>query len=568
MQSPTQDDSKSGAAAAIRYARKGRGEAKMQDLEKPTETTPLVAGQDNDDGNIFGICIRNSKYIEDLEHCFGWRLLVLLCATQHILKGFVANLVGQARPYLYRSFKVPAPQVQVYSGIVGLPWAMKPIMGLISDIMPIGGYHKAPYMLAMTILSIVAFLVISFYADITVSLVVVCLVCITLQISTTDLLSEARYASKIQVSPHAGPALLTYVWAGINAAGFVSVLISGPLLENFGAQATFMAATLPAALVLVPVALGYLEEKRVTPEELAETRQKYYDQREACFLCVIMLIATLTIMAAGLFQHDPYVNCAVAVTVGTIVLICFSLCLTPVIAKANVYSVLSTALGASTSGASFYFYTDSPEMYPEGPHFSDFFYNTVMGTAGTVFSLVGIYLYQRYLSELPYRSLVVGTSVVISAFSVLDVMMFARLTVKWGIPDHILVLGLSVFETMIWQWQWMPQVVLLAALCPKGMEATMFALLAGCHNLGNTISSNFGAVLLHILGVKPKGDVGESKAFENLWIAAAISSVLPLIAALLLKNLLPDCKQSDKIDAVGDPTKDSLLRRWLQADRT
>ena len=34
----------------------------------------------------------------------------------------------------------------------------------------------------------------------------------------------------------------------------------------------------------------------------------------------------------------------------------------------------------------------------------------------------------------------------------------------------------------------------MSQLCPRGMEATMFALLAGCHNLGATISSNFGAV--------------------------------------------------------------------------
>jgi hypothetical protein len=38
--------------------------------------------------------------------------------------------------------------------------------------------------------------------------------------------------------------------------------------------------------------------------------------------------------------------------------------------------VLYTGLNASISGATFYFYTDSKEVYPAGPHFSDFFYNT------------------------------------------------------------------------------------------------------------------------------------------------------------------------------------------------
>eukprot|EP00959_Pyramimonas_sp_CCMP1952_P448666 9394886-Pyramimonas_sp.AAC.1 len=64
-------------------------------------------------------------------------------------------------------------------------------------------------------------------------------------------------------------------------------------------------------------------------------------------------------------------------------LVSFTVVLTPVIAKFNAFSLIQTALGVSTSGASFYFYTDTPAMYPEGPHFSEFFYNSVMGTAGS-----------------------------------------------------------------------------------------------------------------------------------------------------------------------------------------
>ena len=44
--------------------------------------------------------------------------------------------------------------------------------------------------------------------------------------------------------------------------------------------------------------------------------------------------------------------------------------------RRNSAEVLYTGLNASISGATFYFYTDSKEVYPAGPHFSDFFYNT------------------------------------------------------------------------------------------------------------------------------------------------------------------------------------------------
>jgi len=531
---------------------------KSQKVKGDEETTPLL-GKDHHLSYFGGL----GSYLGDLQRDFGCNLLILLFVCQHLLKGISGSLVGKAIPYLYRKFHVAAPQAQIYGGVVSLPWATKPVFGLVSDVLPIFGYHKAPYLLIVCLLGGCAYFNISLFTPDNVKWVVIYLVFIMLQVSVTDLLTEAKYAEKIRVAPHAGPAMLTYVWTGINIGAFLAVLASGPLLDNFGARGCLLVAAVPALMVLAPVAAGCLEERKVTPEEVAETRRRYYEQKEACVLCLVMLAGTFIIMSTGIYYGDPWINCAVAVGVGITVLACFTMTLTPVIAKANAFAVLYTSLGASTSGASFYFYTDSAVNYPEGPHFSDFFYNSVMGTAGTVFTLVGLYVYQNYLTSVSYRKIIVVTTVAASLLSAVDILMFARLNVKVGIPDHLLVLGMSVFQSMIWEWQWMPQVVLLANLCPKGMEATMFALLAGCHNLGSTISSSTGALLLHVLGVAPRGEAGESAQFDNLWIAATISTVLPLVAAVLLQRLLPDCPQDAKLDAVEDATKDSMLRRWL-----
>merc|ERR1719160_1522256 len=116
------------------------------------------------------------------------------------------------------------------------------------------------------------------------------------------------------------------------------------------------------------------------------------------------------------------------------------------------------------------------------------------------------------------------TNIVLSLLSVTDVMMFTRLNVRLGLPDHAFVLGASVLQSVVGQWMWMPGVVILSQLCPKGMEATMFALLAGCHNLGNTIAGNCGAYVLQLLGCLPKGQDAESAQFDHLWIGSALST--------------------------------------------
>jgi len=537
-----------------------------------TENTPLLG--EKSEGKSVGLKLSGLsdfgpiKFFLELQEHFGYKLLALLFIVQHNLKGLSSAYFGRAQPYLLKSYHVPGPQMQIVSGIVKLPWALKPIIGLVSDVMPIGGYNKAPYMLVVSVLGALSCILIGVLPQemLSITTIIVFGFFFNLQVSTCDLLSEAKYAEKMQRSPTKGSSLLTYVWFGMNVAGFVATITSGTLIHQMGPKVLFVVAAVPAAFAIYPVMMGYMEETKLTPEELAENRARYLQQKEACGLCVLMLISSIAVMVCGLISRDPVINCVVAVAVGMAMLVCFSLVLSPVIAKFNAFSLIQTALSLSTGGASFYFYTDTPEQYPEGPHFSDFFYNSVLGTAGTVFSLIGIFTYQRYMSNWKYRNLLIVTNITLSAFSALDIMMYARLNKKIGVPDHALVFGLSCIETVIAQWQWMPQVVILSYLCPKGMEATMYALLAGCHNLGFTVGSSGGALLIDRLGVKPSGAVGESAKFELLWVAALVSAVLPLLFVFLFVRLVPDARQDERLvdEEEVSATRGSLWNRYVR----
>merc|ERR1719321_2626790 len=230
-----------------------------------------------------------------------------------------------------------------------------------------------------------------------------------------------------------------------------------------------------------------------------------------------------------------------------IILVAFSVALRPAIAKINAFFLVQTSLGIGIGGATFYFYTDTPEQYPEGPHFSVQFFTTVLGLVTSLFSLAGLFIYNKYMHDWNYRSLLFVSNLLISILSVLDIIMFTRLNVKWGIPDTVFVLGSSVSGTIISQWQWMPGVVLLSQMCPKGMEATMYALLAGCHNLGNTLSEYLGAYVLDILEVRPSGLNNEGHQFENLWLASVVATVLPMLTLILIPFLIPDKRQTEKL---------------------
>merc|ERR1719327_510163 len=93
-----------------------------------------------------------NMWLLDLRIWFGWKLLGILFVSQHISKGFVRDFTSAAGTYIMQEYQVPASHMGVYGGVIGLPWALKPVIGVMSDCFPIFGYAKAPYILAATVL--------------------------------------------------------------------------------------------------------------------------------------------------------------------------------------------------------------------------------------------------------------------------------------------------------------------------------------------------------------------------------------------------------------------------------
>merc|ERR1719421_2450385 len=184
-----------------------------------------------------------------------------------------------------------------------LPFSMKPIFGWMSDYVPIFGYNKSPYVIMVTIPSVIFLSLLAFSPknSLALMLVVFGLFCVFLQISLTDLLSEARYAEAMRVVPLRGPDLMTYVWFGISVGGLVATLVVGPLLEHFGPEMCFAVCIIPAALIFFPTALGWFEERRQTSEEVRAKRDQLCEQKEITFLVGLLAVSTLSMLAVALF---------------------------------------------------------------------------------------------------------------------------------------------------------------------------------------------------------------------------------------------------------------------------
>merc|ERR1719199_375072 len=178
---------------------------------------------------------------------------------------------------------------------------MKPVIGLLSDCLPIRGYNKGPYIAISSVMGVVALALLGAAPQglLSIERVVGCLFILSLQLSTCDLLTEAKYAEKMQEKPEHGPDLMTFVWFGLQVGGLVATIMVGPMMTHFGPKAPYLLAVIPASMILVPAAKNYLEEQVKTREQVAECRAKLFEQKEACLLCILMFAGTIVLTVLG-----------------------------------------------------------------------------------------------------------------------------------------------------------------------------------------------------------------------------------------------------------------------------
>merc|ERR1712048_433327 len=109
----------------------------------------------------------------------------------------------------------------------------------------------------------------------------------------------------------------------------------------------------------------------------------------------------------------------------------------------------------------------------------------------------------------------------------------------------------------------MPSVMIMSRLCPRGLEATMFALLASASNLGSNISNYSGAFLLDVLGVRPNGGKNESDQFENLWLTLFLTPVQTTLDLSQESTSKKNRSKTDKEDTESKEMKGKTTTREL-----
>lgn len=407
---------------------------------------------------------------------------------------FVQGVLGLARLavsfFLKDDLGLSPAQMGALTGVAAIPWVVKPLFGFISDGLPIFGYRRRPYLFVSGLLGSLSWMLLATVVTSAWSAGLTLLLT-SVSVAVGDVIVDSLVVERARKESLSQAGSLQSLTWGVSAfGGLITAYLSGWLLEEFSNQTVFeITAIFP---FIVCVAALFIAEEAITQDKLVSQQEESVVKKQIKQLWQAIkqksiLLPTIFIF---LWQATPHAD-----------------------------------------SAFFYFTTNELGFEPE-------FLGRVR-LVTSIASLLGVFLYQKFLKNVSFRN-ILGWSVVISATLGMTMLLLVTHTNRLlGIDDHWFSLGDSLILTVAGQIAFLPVLVLSARLCPKGIEATLFALLMSIVNLAGLLSHELGALITHWLGVTETN-------FDNLWLLVIItnfSTLLPLPLVGWLPNTDPQVQE-------------------------
>lgn len=520
-----------------------------------------------------------------LYHTLGLKLFVYVMVIEHLTQAFIfgggsSGFIGTPILFIFRSFgTLTASRMQVLKTIAVSPWALKPFYGILSDCVYIGGYNKNPYIIISTFIALTSCVLIVFVWPVSPIVTVILFFFMFLQIAVSDLLIEARYISKTTKKNNISPDLVSFNDIVSCIAQLCSVIIVGLFIKYIPLHYIYLVPIPVFILILVLTDYNWIGDEdysrvhfvnrlknifcnsrylwfnnqkntdapRIKFPVIGYDAEKLKQNWQIFTMALIIGSISLIINAIGLFDVNTTVLFIISIICAPLIIACFFLLIDYQIAKIQAYTIIRNMFAISIESAVFFFFTDTVEQYPEGPHFSAFFYVTIMGMVAIIFAFISTLSYNFFMTDWNYRRILLISNSLYILTSSVNIIFFYRLNLQMGIPDKVFILGGEILQVVTGQLCDLPLKVAMLQLCPDATAATMYALLAGSSNLGNALAQYQGAFILDVLDIKPTGALNESIQFKNMGIAAVIATLLPIVPIFFIYVLIPDKKQTDNL---------------------
>jgi len=441
--------------------------------------------------------------------------------------------------YFSKVLAVDTNVVNMMTTAATSPFGIKTLWGALSDALPCLGYNKRFYILwgvGVSIMCMFGLIVLvdeGTYGEGNPAPSGVVFIATALFFgfeyggATCDSLTQARYTELMKMMGK--PTIVAFVWFLMNSCTLFSSW--GNLWITAGSYKILLFPAILAALpMLVPASLNWLAEPPA--EHFCKPDIAKVAKHRGCFaLSMVMaggaLLGTLLIM----LKFGSTVLTTFYFSMGAIFIIMSRFTLPRSIWGPGVYMFLCSALRLFFSGTLQGWYTFRneaglpaetentcganetnciPYCIRDGPGFSTSFYQLWGNFIGAIAAVFAVMIFDNVIVKWNVRPAFWVTTVFQMGSTMLEVAIIERWNhkpfgttpgVDQTVDQWFFLFGPLCIEKIVEMLDFMPCNVLIGNLCPKNMEATIFAVLAGSQNFGSNIARVMGALVVEKLGV-------------------------------------------------------------------
>lgn len=521
----------------------------------------------------------------------GWPFIIHMISMYWGIRGFMDNFQREAVSPILRDLGIETTVGATIQSQARLPWSMKSFFAAISDVFPVGKYKKVPYMIFITILGTAALVLLGVLpadtlrgANKQATLVFLLLLVVNSMGSLDDCLTQGKYT---QIAKVKGSGIISFQYSSQNAASLIVSLMVGAINGSSpitGPQWSFRLSAIFGAQALPIIATNCIGDE---PRE-GFCKPDCLTLKENGRILVLAMVMGGFVIALLLIPGRFLVEKIAFGFAGCFVLHCLSFWSLPfIVAKINVYLWLCRAMGFSFGFPLLQFYTiESARCGGMNiPNFSLIVYQTIGGVTSSLAILFATFLFQKYIVHWNAQKafwVTTAMQVVAAAFDIINVTRFNQTLLGWtGLGrvnvtiqgrtmrmDDIcsFIFGTSLLEPLVLTLDALPSTLLLSKLCPKNVESTVFAILAGFSNIGMSLSGLMGAWFVRYIGFSFSDQgavaqceeggfkVGNAHVHGLAWSLFIGNALLPALTIPLTWLFIPDIRLDENFIEEGEET--------------
>jgi hypothetical protein len=356
---------------------------------------------------VSGEAKQGCDYLRRLSDVFGCKFVIWLVSCYMGIKGAMGRFVSLGQLPYFLCMGVTAADYQIYGSVALTPWALKALWGPLSDSVSLCGYNKRYWIVVMSLLGVGAFgalASIDFQLE-QAPIAAVLFFTANADASMVDILGQGKYAEMMVQHPDTSSDLVTWVWMNFHVGALAAATLVGPLADLYNPRVIFWICV-PLAAQIIPFSLwpgaseprGFLpEQKKLDTSGCSKVchldTEKLVEQPKLFTMAATMAVAAIGMAAVNLLGTQM-MQLVYALGAASVLCTLGFFCMGRTLAKANLYMFLAQALYVSAEGALDFFYLAEADCVPNGPAFSFSYYVTWTNVVGSVFSILGVALFQ------------------------------------------------------------------------------------------------------------------------------------------------------------------------------